>query len=60
MHNSHIEMTKLSGILSRIYSPLFCHEETKGQGEMRARDEGTTNDNDAWGVRDEWENEAQT
>ena len=26
---------------------------------MRARDEGTTNDNDAWGVRDEWENEAQ-
>ena len=32
---------------------------------MRARDEGTTNDNDAWrvrdgGVRDEIENEAQT
>ena len=27
---------------------------------MRARDEGMTNDNDAWKVWDEWENEAQT
>ena len=27
---------------------------------MRSRDEGTNNDNDTWGVRDEWENEAQT
>ena len=47
VHKSHIEMTKHSGILSRVYSPPFCQEWTKGQGEMRARDEGTNNDNDA-------------
>ena len=43
VHKSHIEMKKLSGILSRIYSPPFFHEQTKGQGEMRPRVEGTTN-----------------
>ena len=32
----------------------------RGQGEKRARDEGMNNDNDAWGVWDKWENEAQT
>ena len=47
VQKSHIEMTKHSGILSRVYSPPFCQEWTKGQGEMRARDEGTNNDNDA-------------
>ena len=27
--------------------PLFCQEQTKGQGEKRARDEGMNNDSDA-------------
>ena len=35
-------------------------EMTKGQREKMARDEGINNDNDAWGVREKWENEAQT
>ena len=26
-----------------------------GQGEKKVRDEGTNNDNDAWGVQDKWE-----
>ena len=42
-----MEMTKLFGRLSRVYSPPFCTEQTKGQGEMGAKDEGTNNDNDA-------------
>ena len=41
VHKSHIEMTKHSNILSRVYSPPFCQEQTKGQGETRVRDEGT-------------------
>ena len=31
----------------------------RGQGEKKARDEGMNKENDAWGVQDEWENEAQ-
>ena len=26
VHKSHIEMAKLSGTLSRVYSPPFCQE----------------------------------
>ena len=40
--------------------PLFDMNRQRGQGEKKVRDEGTNNDNDAWGVRNEWENEAQT
>ena len=47
VHESHIEMTKHSDILSRVYSPPFCQEQTKGQGETMVRDEGMNNDNDA-------------
>ena len=28
--------------------------------ETRVRDEGMNNDNDAWGMRDKWENEVQS
>ena len=47
VYKSHIEMTKYTDILSRVYSPPFCQEQTKGQEETRARDEGTNNANDA-------------
>ena len=46
VYKSHIEMTKHSGILSRV-CPLFCQEETKDQGETRVRDEGMNDDKDA-------------
>ena len=40
--------------------PHFDTNRQRGQGKSRARDEGINNENDAWGVQDEWENEAQT
>ena len=59
VHKSHIEMKKLSGIHSRVYCPLFDTNRQRGQREKKERDEGMNKENDAWGVQDEWENEAQ-
>ena len=39
--------------------PLFDTNRQRGQGENKARDEGINKENDAWGVQDEWKNEAQ-
>ena len=49
MHKSHVEMKK-----------TLQYNDDEGKGEMKARDESTNNNNDAWGLRDEWENEAQS
>ena len=49
MYISHIEMKK-----------TLQYNDDEGKGEMKARDESTNNNNDAWGLRDEWENEAQS
>ena len=53
VHKSHIEM------IQKYTLPLFDTNRQRGQGEKNARDEGINKENDAWGVQDEWENEAQ-
>ena len=54
VHKSHIEMMK-------EYTLPFCHEETnESRGRWERKEDMTRIKNDAWGVQDEWENEAQT
>ena len=48
VHKSHIEMTKTLRYTTLEYTlPRFNTNRQRGQGEKRARDEGTNNDNDA-------------
>ena len=56
VHKSYIEMTKTL----RYTLPFFVKNRQRVKEKKRARDDRTNNANDAWGVQDEWENEAQS
>ena len=48
VHESHLEMTKTLWYTTLKYTiPLFDMNRQRDQGEKRARDEGTNNDDDA-------------
>ena len=58
---SHIEMTKHTGILSNILSPFFVTNRKMNQKKGGKEKKLWTRVKDnAWGVQNEWENEAQT
>ena len=58
---NHIEMTIHIGILSGILSPFFVMNRQMNQEEEgKEKKIWTRVKDDAWGVQDEWEIEAQT